>query len=122
MLTTTYLINRIPSQVLKFQTPCQVLLNSYPSTQIISTIPTRLFKCFVFVHIQQHHRSKLDPRLIKCIFLGYSPNQKGYKCYFPITKKFYNSMDVIFFEHQPYYPKTVIHGVSSKLGIPVLGE
>ncbi|RVW48495.1 Retrovirus-related Pol polyprotein from transposon RE1, partial [Vitis vinifera] len=46
----------------------------------------------------------------KCIFLGYSPNQKGYKCYSPTTKKFYTSMDVTFFKNQPFYPKTAIQG------------
>ncbi|EXC05244.1 hypothetical protein L484_002665 [Morus notabilis] len=40
--------------------------------------------------------------------IRYSSNQKGYKCYSPITKKFYNSMDVPFFENQPFYPKTDI--------------
>ena len=47
---------------------------------------------------------------MKCIFLGYSSNQKGYKCYSPITKRFYNSMDVTFFEQQPYYSKPAIQG------------
>lgn len=110
VLTAAYLINRMPSRVLNFQTPCQILLKSYPSTQLISTIPPKIFGCSVFVHIHQQHRSKLDPRAIKCIFLGYSPNQKGYKSYSPITRKFYNSMDVTFFENQPYYPKSDIQG------------
>lgn len=39
-------------------------------------------------------------------------NQKGYKCYSPISKKFYYSMDVTFFEKQPYYSKTNIQGES----------
>ncbi|RVW50981.1 hypothetical protein CK203_071298 [Vitis vinifera] len=52
-------------------------------------------------------------RSLKCIFLGYSSNQKGYKCYSPVTRKFYNSMDVTFFETQPYYPKNDIQGENS---------
>ena len=110
VLTTTYFINRMPSRVLKFQTPCQVLLQIFPHTKIISSLDPKIFRCSVFVHIHQQYRSKLDPKSIKCIFLGYSPNQKGYKCYSPITKKVYNMMDVTFFEHQSCYPKFEIQG------------
>ncbi|RVX04713.1 Retrovirus-related Pol polyprotein from transposon TNT 1-94 [Vitis vinifera] len=113
ILTAAYLINRMPSRVLKFQTPCQTLLKSFPTTRLISTVPPKIFGCSVFVHINQQHRSKLDPRSLKCIFLGYSSNQKGYKCYSPVTRKFYNSMDVTFFETQPYYPKNDIQGENS---------
>ncbi|RVW97919.1 Retrovirus-related Pol polyprotein from transposon TNT 1-94 [Vitis vinifera] len=113
ILTAAYLINRMPYRVLKFQTPCQTLLKSFPTTRLISTVPPKIFGCSVFVHINQQHRSKLDPRSLKCIFLGYSSNQKGYKCYSPVTRKFYNSMDVTFFETQPYYPKNDIQGENS---------
>ena len=75
VLTAAYLINRMPSRVLNFQTPCQVLLKSYPSTRIISTLSPRAFECSVFVHTYQQFRSKLDPRSIKCIFHEYSSNQ-----------------------------------------------
>ncbi|KAK0585817.1 hypothetical protein LWI29_034389 [Acer saccharum] len=78
VLTATYLINRMPSRVLKFQTPCQAILHSYPDTQIISSLPLKVFGCTTFVHIHQHHSSKLDPKAIKCLFLGYSPTKKGY--------------------------------------------
>ena len=96
VLTTTYLINKIPSEALKFKTlssPLQV----YSYTKILSSLNPRLLGCLVFVHIHSHNRGKLDPKSIKCIFLGYSPHQRGYRCYSPITKKVYTSMDVIFF-------------------------
>ena len=101
------------SRVLKFQTPCQTLLKSFLTTRLISTVPSKIFGCSFFVHINQQYRSKLDPRSLKCIFLGYSSNKKGYKCYSPVTRKFYNSMDVTFFETQPYYPKIDIQGENS---------
>ena len=113
VLTKAYLINRMPSRVLKFQTPCQTLLKPFPTTRLISTVPPKIFGCSVFVHINQRYRSKLDPRSLKCIFLGYYSNKKGYKCYSPVTRKFYNSMDVTFFETQPYYPKIDIQGENS---------
>ena len=82
ILTVAFLINHMPSQILKFQTPLQVLLQHFPTTRILSTIPLKVFGCSIFVHIHSYDHGKLDPRSIKCMFLGYSPNQKGYKCYF----------------------------------------
>lgn len=64
----------------------------------------------MFVHIHSHQQSKLDPKALKCIFLGYSATQKGYKCYSPTTHRFYVSMDVTFFEHQPFFPKPIFRG------------
>jgi len=77
---------------------------------VLSHIPLKAFGCSAFVHLHHQFRSKLDPKSIKCIFLGYSPHQKGYKCYSPKYKKFFTSMDVTFLEHQPYYPKPNIQG------------
>ncbi|KAL5851107.1 hypothetical protein ACOSQ3_006225 [Xanthoceras sorbifolium] len=113
VLTATYLINRMPSRVLNFKTPISLLLQAFPNTRIISTVPLKIFGCSAYVHIHHHHRGKLDPRSIKCILLGYSTNQKGYKCYSPTTKRFYNSMDVTFLEQNPYYPKADIQGEKS---------
>ena len=110
VLTATYLINRMPSRILKFKTPCQSLLQIFPHTKIISSLDLKIFKCSAFVHIHQQHRRKIDPKSIKCIFIAYSSHQKGYKCYSPITKRVYNSMDVTFFEHQAYYHKIDMHG------------
>jgi len=104
VLTTTYLINRMPSRVLNFRTPSQVLLQAFPYTKLLSSLDPKVFGCSVFVHI--HHRGKLDPTSLKCIFIGYSPHQKGYKCYYIVLKKVYTSMNVTFFEHQAYYPKS----------------
>ncbi|RVW14375.1 hypothetical protein CK203_090510 [Vitis vinifera] len=32
-----------------------------------------------------HFRSQLEPCVIKCVFLGYSSNKRGYKCFDPIS-------------------------------------
>ena len=87
ILTATYLIDRMPSQILKFKTPLQSFPTTYPNSHLVSQIQLRVFGCTTFVHIHSQHRSKLDARSTKCIFLGYSLNKKGYKCYCPITKK-----------------------------------
>ena len=108
VLTATYLINRLPSRVLSFKTPFQVLLQSFTNTKLISNFPTKVFGCTAFVHMNQPHRTKLDPKSLKCIFVGYSPTQKGYKCYSPTKRRFYISKDVTFLETHPFYSKNKV--------------
>ena len=110
VLTATYLISYMLSRVLNFQTPYGLLLQTYPHIRFVSNLSLRIFVCAFFVHNIQQNQSKVDPKSIKCIFLGYSSNQQDYKCYSSTTKKMYNSMDVTFFEDYPFYPKTNVQG------------
>ncbi|KAK0572489.1 hypothetical protein LWI29_032276 [Acer saccharum] len=48
-------------------------------------------------------KCNLSPRSVKCIFLGYSKTQKGYKCLNPIFGKTYVSADVKFVESTSYF-------------------
>lgn len=98
VLTASYLINRMPSRVLQTQSPIQRLKALFPNFQGIGSLAPKVFGCSVYVHDQSPTRGKLDPRAIKCVFLGYSSTKKGYKCYHPSTKKIYVSMDVTFVE------------------------
>ena len=66
----------------------------------------------MFVHIHKQNHSKLDPWLEKCVFVGYSTTYKWYKCYNPISKKLVVTMDVTFFENQPYFTKNHHQGES----------
>ena len=45
---------------------------------------------------------KLSLRFIKCIFVGYSRTQKGYRCFHPPTRRYFVSVDVTFFEFIHY--------------------
>jgi len=56
-----------------------------------------------FAHVRSQNRDKLDPWAVRCVFLGYSATQKGYKCYKPTTKKWYISADVTFLETKPFF-------------------
>ena len=79
ILTATYLINRMPSRVLTFQSLRQLFLKQFPHTRAASSdLPVKVFGCTAFVHVYPQNRSKFAPRANKCIFLGYSPTQKGY--------------------------------------------
>jgi len=37
----------------------------------------KVFGCIAYVHIPNEKRSELDPKADKCIFIGYSLEQKG---------------------------------------------
>ena len=99
VLTAAYLINCLPTHLLDKKAPIEVLSGS---TTIFSLKP-RIFGCVCFVHNHSPSRGKLDPRAIKCVFVGYSPTQKGYRCYHPPSRKWFVSMDVTFHESQSYF-------------------
>ena len=46
--------------------------------------------------------SKLDPKSLKCIFLGYSRVQKGYRYYYPSLRRYLVLVDVTFLENVPF--------------------
>lgn len=81
--TVVHLLNRLPSKVLHFKTPLQVLV-SHASLPTTLMLPPRVFDCVAYVHLHQNQRTKLDPCALRCIFLGYDVHQKGYKCYNPL--------------------------------------
>ena len=99
VLMASYLIHRMLTKILGFESLLNHFSKVYPHIKIFSSIPLKKFGCMTFVHIHKQHRTKLDPRTLKCAFVGYSPTQKGYKCYDPISRKIFVSMDVTFFEN-----------------------
>ena len=102
----------MPSRILKFKTLVQTFLEHFPKSHLVSQIPLKVFGCSAFVYIHSQHRGKFDARAKKCIFVRYSSNKKGYKCYYPTSKKFFHSMDVSFFENIPYFSNFVNQGES----------
>ena len=85
VLTAAHIINRLPTRVLDFQIPVQIFAKIYPNFNITNNLVPKIFGCVAFVHVHSQHRGKLDPRALKCVFVGYSSTQKGYKCYHPPT-------------------------------------
>ena len=82
--TACFLINRMPSSVLSGETPFHVL---FPKKTLFPIEP-RIFGCTCFVRDVRPHVTKLDPKSLKCIFLGYSRVQKGYRCYCPDLNRY----------------------------------
>ncbi|RDX94369.1 Copia protein, partial [Mucuna pruriens] len=63
------------------KSPIQFMSTFLPSIPIMNNLHSHVFRCFAFVHIYSSHRAKLDPQVVKCIFIDYASNKKGYKCY-----------------------------------------
>ncbi|KAI5338139.1 hypothetical protein L3X38_017410 [Prunus dulcis] len=95
VLAATYLINCTPSRVLNFKTPLDILC-THTSPVSVSKLPPKVFGCVAYIHVYSHQRSKLDPCALRCVFIGYSTTQKGYKCYHPHTQKVDITLDVTF--------------------------
>ncbi|KAG7599434.1 Integrase catalytic core [Arabidopsis suecica] len=98
VLSACYLINRIPTKILKDLSPFEVINKTKPSLDHL-----RVFGCVCFVLVPGDQRNKLEPKSEKCVFLGYSTTQKGYKCFNPSTNRMLVSRDVKFFEEQSYF-------------------
>ena len=81
-------------------------------TSSINLVP-KVFGCVSFVHVHAHNRDKLDARAIKCIFMGYSSTQKGYKCYHSPIRQFYVSSNASFVEHKSYFNHPYLQGETS---------
>ena len=113
VLIAIHLINRLPSRVLGFKSPMETLSTFYPDLHTTNNLIPRIFGCMSFVHVHSQNRGKLDPRALKCVFVGYSSTQKRYKCYHPPAKKFYVSMDVTFNEQEPYFTTPYLQGENS---------
>lgn len=97
--TTCFIFNRMSSSVLNCITPFQSL---FPTKPLFSIDP-KIFGCTCFVQDVRPHVTKLDHKSLKCIFLGYSRVQKGYKCY---CNKYLVSIDVTFHEVMPFSPSS----------------
>ena len=97
--TTCFLINRMPSSVLNWDTPYHILFPNKP----LFPIEPQIFGCTCYVRDVRPQVSKLDHKSLKCIFLGYSRVQKGYRCYYPSLLRYLVYADVKFFENIPFF-------------------
>ena len=63
----------------------------------------RVFGSIAYVHVPKEKWKKLEAKAEKCILVGYSDEQKGYKYYNPRTKQVRMSRDVVFDESAAWY-------------------
>ncbi|WKA13210.1 hypothetical protein VitviT2T_030537 [Vitis vinifera] len=100
--SAAYLINRVPSSSINFQTPLQALTNAVVAPTI-PNLPSHVFGFVAFVHLHKHQRTKLTSHALQCVFVGYALHKKGYRCYHPPTRRMYITMDVVFHEDSMYF-------------------
>ena len=100
----------MPTRVLQYVTPLEYFKKTFLDCRINSDLPLKIFCYTIFVHIPSQIRSTLDFRAEKCVFIGYAPNKRGYKCYNPQTKNIRVITDVSFLETQSYFTKNYLQG------------
>nr|GEV13541.1 polyprotein, putative [Tanacetum cinerariifolium] len=100
--TASFLIKRMPSAVLDGNYLYSVIFPTKP----LFPIDPKIFGSTCFVQDTQPNITKLNPKSLKCVFLGYSRIHKGYRCYSHQLHRYLVSRDVIFHEDLPYFPVT----------------
>lgn len=74
-LTAVYLINRLPLSTLKNESPYFKLFKRHPQYNGL-----RVIGCQCFPSLRHQGKNKFSAKTYPCIFIGYSPMHKGYRC------------------------------------------
>ncbi|XP_071713700.1 uncharacterized protein [Rutidosis leptorrhynchoides] len=85
--------HRLLSSVLNGKCPYELIYGKCPNLSHLRT-----FGCLCFATVLNNH-DKFSSRALKCVFLGYSNFQKGYKLFCLDDKSFVFSRDVKFYEN-----------------------
>ncbi|KAI0500239.1 hypothetical protein KFK09_018448 [Dendrobium nobile] len=93
LLTAVYLINRLPSPNTHNKSPYTILYKANPNFSHL-----KVFGCLCYPWLKPYAAHKLSPLSQPCVFIGYAPNQKGYRCLDIKTNKIYVSPRVVFNE------------------------
>jgi hypothetical protein len=101
--TATYLLNRLPTKAIQVVCPHIALFGSVSSYEHL-----RVFGCACYPNTAVTVPHKLAPRSIRCVFLGYSSDHKGYLCLDLSTNRLIVSRHVVFDEDSfPSMPRPI---------------
>ncbi|MCO5567506.1 hypothetical protein L7F22_021200 [Adiantum nelumboides] len=87
--TAVYIMNMTPTGAVHDVTPEETFIGKKPDVSHF-----KVFKCIAYMHVPYELRTKLDPKAETCVFIGYFVEQKGYKCFNPVTRQVRVSKDV----------------------------
>ncbi|XP_073351680.1 uncharacterized protein [Aegilops tauschii subsp. strangulata] len=73
---STFLLNRRPCRASSPLTPHELLLGVAPDYSVLC-----VFGCLCYPNTSATARHKLDHRSVACVFLGYSTDHHGYRCF-----------------------------------------
>jgi len=94
------------------QTPTTTVHGMTHEEKFISKKPNvsqlKVFGCITYMHVPDEKRLKLDPKVENYIFIRYSLEQKGYRCFNPSIWKLQVSRDVVFNEMVSWYSPLMI--------------
>ncbi|GKV12767.1 hypothetical protein SLEP1_g23879 [Rubroshorea leprosula] len=111
MKTAADVINKLPQATLGFISPFEKLWNIKP---VVSHF--RVFGSVCYVFAPKAQRTKFDKKAIRCIFLGYDDERKGWRCCDPNTGRCCVSRNVVFDEASSWWsPQEVVLPNSKEL-------
>ena len=90
----TYILNNSGTSEVQGKFPTEVWSGKPVSKEIIENF--HVFGSEVWVHIPKQKRLKWDPKSECCIFVGYDLNTKGYRVFYPKSRKIDVVRDVVF--------------------------
>ncbi|KAL4388539.1 hypothetical protein GQ457_09G023790 [Hibiscus cannabinus] len=94
VMHSAYLINITPTPVLDSRTPFELLFQTVPKVSHL-----RIFGCLSYASVLPRPETKMHPRSVKCIFLGFPKHSKGYRLFDINRHKVFISRDVVFSEN-----------------------
>jgi hypothetical protein len=102
VIHATFIINRVSTPLLQSKSPYHMLYSKPPDLNVL-----KVFSSLCYAATLYAHRTKLDPRARKCVFLGYKPGMKGVVLLDLNDMKVFVSRDVIHHENiLPYNTAT----------------
>ena len=106
-----YIINIFLTPVLNYSSPHEM----FYKTEVDFT-GLKLFGSLCYASTLSTNRKKIDPRLSKCVFIGFKRGTKGYIFLNIQSREIFMSRDVVFYEH--VFPYQRVQDTSNETNSP----